>query len=77
MFDHPRGTRNVNINSKKRKSEVINSESTLEYKSSKNKSGFDSFGVFAVNDVNDFSQFPDFLFEFFRNTTQNFTAIGI
>lgn len=36
-FDHPMGTRNF---LKKRKSEVINSESTLE-----NKSSFGSFGV--------------------------------
>jgi hypothetical protein len=42
-FDHPMGTRNF---LKKRKSEVINSESALiEYKSSGNKSSFDSFGV--------------------------------
>ncbi|XP_046457616.1 uncharacterized protein LOC124204583 isoform X2 [Daphnia pulex] len=42
-FDHPMGTRNF---LKKRKSEVINSESALiEYKSSGNKSSFDSFGT--------------------------------
>ena len=75
-FVHPRGKRIVNINSNKRKSEVVNSGSVLEYKSSKKKSSLDSFGACRERRER-LRLISDFRFLSLRITTQNFTAIGI